>query len=112
MELLKALGREDSAQAAEPEENPTRATAGQAPDTSSFMFRFGRAVDQGRLKAQRQPGQLVGSTISMFTRIMFVLLPLFALCDRNDIGGLSTPAHPDTGNPQIFIYGAIPAASA
>ena len=34
------------------------------------------------------------------------LLPLFALCDRNDIGGLSTPAHPDTGNPQIFIYDA------
>jgi DEAD/DEAH box helicase domain-containing protein len=36
------------------------------------------------------------------------LLPLFALCDRNDIGGLSTPAHPDTGNPQIFIYDAYP----
>ena len=36
------------------------------------------------------------------------LLPLFALCDRNDIGGLSTPTHPDTGNPQIFIYDAYP----
>jgi DEAD/DEAH box helicase domain-containing protein len=36
------------------------------------------------------------------------LLPLFALCDRNDIGGLSTPAHPDTGNAQIFIYDAYP----
>ncbi len=36
------------------------------------------------------------------------LLPLFALCDRNDIGGLSTPAHPDTGNPQVFIYDAYP----
>ena len=28
------------------------------------------------------------------------VLPLFALCDRNDIGGLSTPLHPDTGRPQ------------
>jgi len=36
------------------------------------------------------------------------LLPLFALCDRNDIGGLSTPAHPDTGNAQVFIYDAYP----
>jgi len=36
------------------------------------------------------------------------LLPLFALCDRNDIGGLSTTAHPDTGNPQVFIYDAYP----
>jgi ATP-dependent helicase YprA (DUF1998 family) len=25
------------------------------------------------------------------------ILPLFALCDRNDIGGVSTPFHPDTG---------------
>jgi DEAD/DEAH box helicase domain-containing protein len=36
------------------------------------------------------------------------LLPLFALCDRNDIGGVSTPAHADTGKPQIFIYDAYP----
>ncbi|MBI4201479.1 MAG: DEAD/DEAH box helicase [Chloroflexi bacterium] len=32
------------------------------------------------------------------------VLPLFALCDRNDIGGVSTPLHPDTGKPQVFIY--------
>ncbi|MCL2679264.1 MAG: DEAD/DEAH box helicase [Dehalococcoidia bacterium] len=32
------------------------------------------------------------------------MLPLFAMCDRNDIGGLSTPLHPDTSKPQIFIY--------
>lgn len=36
------------------------------------------------------------------------LLPLFALCDRNDLGGVSTPFHPDTGKPQIFIYDAHP----
>ncbi|MFC2011813.1 DEAD/DEAH box helicase [Chloroflexota bacterium] len=36
------------------------------------------------------------------------MLPLFALCDRNDIGGVSTPLHPDTGNAQIFIYDAYP----
>jgi len=36
------------------------------------------------------------------------LLPLFALCDRNDIGGLSTPLHADTGKAQIFIYDAYP----
>ncbi|MFC1952705.1 DEAD/DEAH box helicase [Chloroflexota bacterium] len=36
------------------------------------------------------------------------MLPLFALCDRNDIGGLSTPLHPDTGNAQVFIYDAYP----
>jgi len=36
------------------------------------------------------------------------MLPLFALCDRNDIGGVSTPFHPDTGKAQIFIYDAHP----
>jgi DEAD/DEAH box helicase domain-containing protein len=36
------------------------------------------------------------------------ILPLFALCDRNDIGGVSTPLHPDTGQPQVFIYDAYP----
>ncbi len=36
------------------------------------------------------------------------LLPLFALCDRWDIGGLSTPHHPDTGTALVFIYDAFP----
>ncbi len=36
------------------------------------------------------------------------LLPLFALCHRNDIGGLSTPLHADTGRAQICIYDAYP----
>jgi len=36
------------------------------------------------------------------------VLPLFALCDRNDIGGESSVLHPDTGKPQVFIYDAHP----
>ena len=36
------------------------------------------------------------------------ILPLFALCDRNDIAGLSSAAHPDTGLPQVFIYDGHP----
>ncbi len=36
------------------------------------------------------------------------LLPLFAMCDRWDIGGVSTPYHPDTGEAQLFIYDAYP----
>ncbi len=36
------------------------------------------------------------------------MLPLFALCDRNDIGGVSTPLHPDTGKAEVFIYDAYP----
>nr|WP_241895837.1 DEAD/DEAH box helicase [Jatrophihabitans sp. GAS493] len=32
------------------------------------------------------------------------LLPLFATCDRWDIGGVSTALHPDTGEATIFVY--------
>ena len=35
------------------------------------------------------------------------LLPLFASCDRWDIGGVSTALHPDTGLTTIFIYDGV-----
>jgi DEAD/DEAH box helicase domain-containing protein len=36
------------------------------------------------------------------------ILPVFAMCDRWDIGGLSTNFSPDTGEPTIFIYDGHP----
>ncbi|MGZ4207541.1 MAG: DEAD/DEAH box helicase [Actinomycetota bacterium] len=36
------------------------------------------------------------------------LMPLFAMCDRWDIGGVSTALHPDTGMCTIFIYDGYP----
>ena len=35
---------------------------------------------------------------------MIAISPIFAMCDRWDIGGLSTSPHPDTGEATIFIY--------
>jgi len=39
---------------------------------------------------------------------MIGLLPLFAMCDRADIGGLSTPVHRQSKLPTIFVYDGYP----
>lgn len=37
------------------------------------------------------------------------ILPLFAMCDRQDIGGVSNPSHPDVSMlPAVFIYDGHP----
>ena len=57
------------------------------------------------IRAERQ--DLAGGLHAM-EHAAIGLLPLFALCDRNDIGGISTPMHPDTGRPQVFIHDGHP----
>jgi len=36
------------------------------------------------------------------------MFPLFALCDRNDIGGIAVPLHPQTQKSAVFIYDGYP----
>lgn len=35
------------------------------------------------------------------------LMPLFVMADRNDFGGISTPLHPQTALPSIFVYDGL-----
>ena len=49
------------------------------------------------------PDQLLGA-LHALEHGQIAVLPLIAMCDRWDIGGLSTNAHPQTGGPTIFIY--------
>jgi DEAD/DEAH box helicase domain-containing protein len=36
------------------------------------------------------------------------MFPTTVLCDRRDVGGLSTPVHPHTGAATIFVYDGYP----
>lgn len=36
------------------------------------------------------------------------MLPYFIMTDRNDLGGISMPFHPDIGSAVIFIYDSVP----
>jgi DEAD/DEAH box helicase domain-containing protein len=65
-------------------------------------------VPPGILAQVKQRGLDVAGGLHAVEHAAIGLLPLFAMCDRWDIGGLSTPRHPDTGTALVFIYDAFP----
>jgi DEAD/DEAH box helicase domain-containing protein len=63
----------------------------------------GRLIDRAGVTTKELAGGIHGAE-----HCAIGLLPLVATCDRWDIGGVSTPLHPDTGLTTIFVYDGYP----
>ncbi|HET9442830.1 MAG TPA: Zn-binding domain-containing protein, partial [Acidimicrobiales bacterium] len=72
--------------------------------TRAFWYTVEPAVlEAAGLRPRRLPGSLHAAEHAGIG-----MLPLFTICDRWDVGGLSTPLHPDTGLATIVVYDGYP----
>jgi len=65
-------------------------------------------VDEGTIRDARLSDADLPGVLHAAEHTAIAMLPLFAICDRWDIGGLSTPYHPEVGMPVWFIYDGYP----
>ena len=73
------------------------------PLTFSTVGLWFLVPDQLREEIESQNLDFAGG-LHAVEHAMIAISPIFAMCDRWDIGGLSTPLHADTGEATIFIY--------
>ena len=73
------------------------------PETTFETEAIWFCPEAAHLEGLEQMPKLLGA-LHAAEHSLIALLPLWAMCDRWDIGGLSTNLHYQTGRPTIFVY--------
>ena len=72
-------------------------------ETKAFWFTLTEDME----KAVINSGEEIPGTIHAVEHLLVAMMPLVVVCDRNDVGGVSHPLHPDTMRPTIFVYDGV-----
>lgn len=90
----------------------TRALLGreplELPPTRLVTRAFWYTVDDAVLERARVDGGALPGALHAAEHAGIGILPLFTICDRWDVGGVSTALQADTGLPTIVIYDGYP----
>ena len=74
------------------------------PPTRLESRAFWYEIDPGVMERAGLHRRQWGGALHAVEHAGIGILPLFAICDRWDVGGVSMTAHPANGRPSIFIY--------
>ena len=88
------------------DQEPFDIVALELPEQNFLTQALWYVIDEG-ISGSLPPDVLLGA-LHATEHGQIAVLPLIAMCDRWDIGGLSTNVHMQTGRPTIFIYDGHP----
>jgi len=77
------------------------------PPTTTITTSVWYTFDQGLIRSSGLEERQLPGALHAVEHAAIGMLPLFTICDRWDVGGLSTASAEDTGLPTVFVHDAV-----